>query len=247
VAGVAHADDVGPIATDRPGNGNASSTVPKHRLQIETSASYLRSDAGAVTVQQITLPTLVRFGLLDSVEVRVGSSIVGIDATSGSDEGPALTDTLVGAKVQLAENAGTKPQLAVMVDVTLPTGDGGFTGDKVVPEARVAAAWSLPSNFGFLINAGGDLPEAAGDRFVRLLYVANLGYTPASLLDGRLSVFVESFGRLSLDSDQAHVVQVDLGAAYSLNPNLQLDFFTQHGLSDGAPDFQIAVGVSARL
>ena len=31
----------GPIATDRPGNGNAPTTVPSLRVQVEASASYL--------------------------------------------------------------------------------------------------------------------------------------------------------------------------------------------------------------
>lgn len=229
------------IATDRPGNGNAASTVPRHRLQLETSVSYLRHDAG-VTVQQFTLPTLLRFGVTPKLEARLGSSLIGYDATDGSDEGASLTDTSIGAKLALTDNRGWTPQLGAMVDVFLPTGNGSFTNDTTVPDARVAAAWSLPKSFGLLINGGFDLPEGADGRVFRLGYVVNLGYAPPSLAG--LSVFVELFGRIDFDTED--IAQFDAGAAYILGPNLQIDFFLQYGLTNAAPDLQLAAGLSLR-
>lgn len=244
----AHASDpLPPIATDRPGNGNAASTVPRGHVQIEASVNYARTAAGASDAQFIAFPTLVRYGLLDFAELRLGSSLVGIDATSGSNEDPAFTDTIAGVKLHALDGRGARPDVAVMCDVSLATGGGSFTNDTTVPDARVAAAWSLPANFGLLLNGGINLPRAGGDRFAQLLYVVNLGYAPAALLGGKLAVFAELFGQQPFDSAYAKVVQLDWGAAYALSRSLQLDFFAQHGLSDAATDVQLSVGVSTRL
>lgn len=242
-ASAAHADPP-PLVTDRPGNGNASSSVPRGHLQIEASTNYV---SAAGDVQLISFPTLLRYGVLDFAELRVSSGLVGINTTSGSDEDPVLTDTSVGAKVQVADGAGWTPQLSLMVDVFLETGDGAFTNGTTVPDARVAASWGLPANFGLLLNTGINLPGAGDNRFAQLLYIANLGYVPAGLLGGKLGVFVELYGQQPFDSDQAKTVQLDLGAAYAITPTLQVDFYTQHGLSDAAPDFQLSVGLSTRL
>jgi hypothetical protein len=172
-----------PIATDRPGNGNAPTTVPQWRLQIETSVAYAfdRTDGGDGHL--VNFPTALRFGVLEFLELRFGSGLIGIDAAPvmGADVASA-TDTFVGTKLQVLANDGWTPNLGVVVDVYLPSGCGGFTGDVVVPDGRVAASWALPVGLGLLFNAGADVPEDVDSRFARFIYVANVNYTPPSCL-----------------------------------------------------------------
>jgi hypothetical protein len=235
------------MVTDRPGNGNAAVVVPRSRLQLEASANFLHQDLGGSSLRQLSFPTLIRYGVLSGLELRLGSGLAGIDATEGSDDRFSLTDTSVGAKYGLLTGSGSRPDAAIMLDVFLPSGQGGFTGDAVVPDARAAFGWSLPKSFGLLVNLGVDVPEVAGDRVARLGYVVNLGYTPASLAGGKLSVFAELYGRLGLDDANEHAAQLDVGAAYLVAPRWQLDVFSQHALTDAAPDLQIAMGLSTWL
>ena len=237
-----------PIETDRPGNGNAATTVPQWRFQIETSAGYALDRNDVADQHQLSFPTVFRLGLLPMLELRLGTAIVGIDADPPPDADTVHpTDTSVGAKVQALANEGAVPNLAFMVDVALPSGRGPFTADAVVPDMRAALSWGLPRGFGVLLNAGAQVPDdAATGRYANLLYVANLSYAPP-VWGGRLALFVESFGLIPVESDLAAVVQVDWGAALRFGQNLQLDVFGQNGLTDAAVDFQIALGFSARI
>lgn len=239
--------DPPPLVTDRPGNGNAARTVPSSRLQIETSSNYAYEGGGARDIHLLSLPTVLRYGLLRPLELRAGTSIVGIELTDATGADTVVpTDTLVGTKLQLLDNAGAVPDLALGADVFVPTGDGLFTGDTVGVEARGLSAWSLPAGFGLLLNAGADVPEDAGGRYARFLYVVNASYSPAGL-DGRLTVFVESFGTVAPSEGRDSVVQLDWGAALLVAPLWQIDAFLQHGLSDAATDLQAALGVSTLL
>jgi hypothetical protein len=43
------------------------------------------------------------------------------------------------------------------------------------------------------------------------------------------------------------VIQIDLGAAFQLATDWQIDMFTQHALTNESPDFQVAFGLSTRF
>jgi len=237
-----------PIATDRPGNGNAATTVPQWAFQIETSLNYALERVPMADDQHLTaFPTLLRVGLLDIFELRLGSALLGLDGNSPMGQKVAHpTDTSVGLKVQVAHNDGAAPAVALMTDVFLPSGRAPFTNDAVVPDMRVALSWSLPKGFGLLLNAGADIPEDGVGRFARALYVVNLGYA-FPFAQRRLSVFVESYGLIPLGTDRDVILQLDWGAAFRLTDDTQIDFYAQHGLTDAATDFQFAVGFSARF
>ncbi|MGF1509967.1 MAG: transporter [Myxococcota bacterium] len=225
-----------PLITDRPGNGNSATTVGQLRLQVETSVNFV------ISPDALSLPTGLRFGLTDFWELRVLSGLFGVN-----DGDVQATDTAVGTKLSLLANQGAVPALALMVDVFLPSGGAAFTRDEVVPEFRMAASWGLPFGLALLANVGADIPEDADGRFAQLLYVANASYSiPVS--NRQASIFVESFGLLAFEgASRPDIVQLDAGAAYLVTEDFQLDVFVQIGLTEAAPDFQIAGGVSFRL
>ena len=229
-----------PLVTDRPGNGNAASSVPPHQLFIEGSLNFLTDRQ--IDAQQLSAPTLLRFGVLPWVELRAGTGILGVHWSDGASV--HSTDTLLGTKFSLPNLEVL--DVALSMDALMPTGDGPFDGGVVSGEARLLLAKALPAGFGLLVNAGADLPPAedSGRQF-RPLHVVNLNHSlPSGSLP--LSVFVESFGRHPLDGAQ-HIWQLDVGLAYLASPDFQLDVFSQHGLTDAAPDLQVALGASVRL
>lgn len=234
--------EVPPISTDRPGNGNAATTVPTGRLQIEASALYSLDAVPGDDVNLISFPTLFRVGLFTGLELRVSSAFGGIDATGPGVEG-RTTDTSVGAKAQILANGDWWPDLALMADVYLPSGTGAFTAGVTTPDARVAASWALPHDLGLLLNLGLVVPEDDAGRFAQLLYVVNLA---CGLAEG-LTVFVESFGQIAVDGERSKVLQIDAGAAYLVTDDLQVDLFTQHALTDQSPDLLVSVGLSGRI
>jgi len=232
-----------PISTDRPGNGNAATTVPWRRLQLELGGLYAWTDADS-PVSQVIFPLGIRYGLLPQLELRLLSGIIGIQSVDG-DTAVDATDTALGVKVGLTEQSGFRPDLAVMADVYLPTGSGAFGAEVVVPELRAAASWGLPAGFGAFANVGFDVPDDGIDRYARLLYLGQINYTLPAGAD-RVGIFGELFGRTSFD-DRPDFLLLDVGVAWQLSPDLQLDVFSQHRLAGSAPDFQLSLGISVRL
>lgn len=235
-----------PLATDRPGNGNAAVTVPRSRLHIESGVGYARETRAAGNQHLVSFPTSIRFGILDSFELRASFGPIGIEHTSIGTPLLHVVDTSVGTKVQALHNRGWTPNVAVVVDVYLPSGSGPFGGNAVVPDARGAMSWALPRGFGLLLNLGADVPPSTVGRVSRFIHVANLSYAPP-LLGGHLSLFVESYGRSSIAHPRWSLHQLDVGAAIVWRSDWQIDVFTQHGLTEAAPDFQVAVGFSTRI
>ncbi len=232
------------IETDRPGNGNAATTVPQWSLQIESGLiAYAFDESSSGQSHLVSFPLALRFGVLPFLELRAGTAIIGIDA--GTEEVVNPTDTAVGTKLRALRNDRWTPDLAVVADVFLPSGRGAFTAGVVVPDVRIAASWDLPAGFGLLTNAGADVPEDVEGRFARFVYVVNLNYSPP-VADRRLSFFVEGFGRIPRGSREP-VLQIDAGMAFLIGPDLQLDLFSQHAFTDASPDHQISLGLSARF
>jgi hypothetical protein len=63
----------------------------------------------------------------------------------------------------------------------------------------------------------------------------------------RLSCFVEFFGDIPTGSDERPANSFDGGLTFLMADNLQLDASSGAGLSDGADDWFLAVGLSVRF
>ncbi|WP_229724529.1 transporter [Winogradskyella forsetii] len=79
-------DTVEPIVTDRPDATEASSTVGKGTFQIETGGLFESFEENNTKSENYTYNTiLIRYGILDNVELRVGWDFVeGITKVNGS-------------------------------------------------------------------------------------------------------------------------------------------------------------------
>ncbi len=246
------------LVTDRPGNGNAAAVVPPARLQFELGTLYaLQRDqqvcqgdptfpgnCTTTDVHQVAFPVALRFGVFEWLELRGITGVMGIETQAGETQ-VEPTDTAGGLKLGILTLDGWVPDLALMADVFFATGRGAFTGGATVPDMRAAVAWVLPARFGLFGNLGADVPEDAAGRYGRFLWVFQVNYA-IPLDDQLLVLFAEGYGRASF-SERDEFTQVDFGLAWVLNPDLQVDFFTQHGLFGETPDLQLSLGVSIRV
>lgn len=231
------------VAADRPGNGVAATTVGARDLQFESGLNYALDGSAADRQHTLSVPTVMRIGLRHALEARVGSSVVGV--AWGAERELEVTDTLLGMKLQMAAQRGALPDLALNLDVTLPSGRGLFGSDATAAELRLAAAWSPGLGLAILLNGGFDTPQDERGRYLRPVYILNVAYA-LPVLDGRVSVFAEYFGRDGEPGDRASWHQLDAGIAYALTDDLQLDSFFQQGLNSAATDLQLSFGLSLR-
>ncbi len=236
------------LVTDRPDAAEASVTVGKQRFQVETSIGASHDTTAGVTTRTYNVPTLLRYGIIDPLEVRVEGDLFNIQTATATTTERGFSDLAFGVKGHFVENEGWIPSFGALAHLNVPTGKNTFSSNGVEPIAKLLADWELPAGFSLGTNLGADLPvrDAAGDKFARLLYAAALGHGIPGTQD-RLRLFVESTGAIPMKSGKPDEHQFDTGLALLITPDMQLDVVTQIGLNDNTPDITGGLGFSWRL
>jgi hypothetical protein len=234
IAGAQTAD----LVTDRPDATESATVVGRGLVQVETG--YLFASTNDVGGHEVP-GTLVRIGLGGRTELRLGHG--GVVGTEG---GHGLSDSALGVKVNLIEQAdGWRPELAVLGGLSLPTGETGFSSDGVDPSFLVAFAHEVSErvSVGYNLGAAWESSPEQADRDAAVVYSLALGIG----LTERLGTFVELFG------DQPTREQIDAGLSLDggftvlLTPLVQLDVFVGTGLHGSVDDLFVGTGLSFRL
>jgi hypothetical protein len=252
VLGAAAAADEPELITDRPDQTESSAVVPPGRVQVEAGWIFAREDEGGVETDAQEGPaTLARIGLADPVELRLGwagfvSEEVETGGATADVDGPG--DTGIGVKLDLWDEEGRRPDLALIAGVSLPTGDSEVTSDRVDPAFRFSASHTLGERVGLGYNLGlawSTEADAAGERDTvsSFVYTAAMGFAVAD----RVGAFVELFGGLGGSAGGCPRHSLDGGFTWLVRDNVQLDASAGFGLSDAADDVFVGLGVSARF
>lgn len=229
-----------PLVTDRPDFTESAETVDRRRIQLEAGYTFTRS--GEVHEHALG-EVLVRIGILDRLELRVGlNSYAWLDGPDVDDSG--YEDPSVGAKIALApppDRPGWRPAAAILVGTTVP-GVGDLGEDAWQPEAKLAVGWDLSESASLGSNVGYTHASEEGSEFDQASASLALGFDIA----GPASGYVEAFGFAPAARDGDDAAIVNGGVTWLLHPDLQLDARLGAGLNREAPDFFVGVGVARR-
>jgi len=240
------------LVTDRPDQTESSILVPAGFAQLEAGWVFSREDEAGLRVDTHVLPqSLMRIGLIDELELRVGwTGYVSEQTRRGGVEEDAdgAGDAEIGAKARLWNRHGSSSG-ALIVSVSVPLGADVHTTDRFDPSFRFSASHSLAENLALGYNIGStwrSAPDPSGERHTLsdLLYTLALGFGD---ITPRLSAFVELFGEVPASASGKPRHSLDGGFTFLVRPNLQLDFFSGLGLSDEADDGFFGAGVSVRF
>lgn len=224
-----------PLVTDRPDFTESAVSVVPGRVQLE--AGWTMETADEVDVHTLG-EVLFRIGVLPRTEFRVGlNSFVTVDAPGGDSSG--LDDVSIGAKFELLEGRASRPQTAVLIGTTVPTGDGEVAAEEWQPEAILALEWDLSHRVGLGVNGGWTYAGTDDDRFHEGKASAAVGVG----LTERVGAFFEAFGFVSEEEDPAFF---DAGLTYLVSDDFQLDGRVGVGLDDDASDWFVGLGISQR-
>jgi hypothetical protein len=235
------------IVTDRPDQTESSLTIPRGLVQVEGGWSLTQAAESGGRIRDHAFPELlVRLGVASRLEIRAGfggwrRNEVRLAGVTVSSEGTG--DVELGFKYRLAHGSGTRPAIALLTDVAVPTGSGGFSGGQVSPVMRVAVSHELSALVGTGYNAGVSIFQAAdGNTGIEALYTWTFGFAVAE----RVGMFIETFGTVGVRSGNSRAL-LDGGLTIQVRPNLQFDLAGGVGLSRHAEDWFMGAGVSARL
>jgi len=244
------AQEAPPMTTDRPDQTESALLVPRGLFQLEVGGvhAFDRGQmAPAVRLSSIG-GALLRIGVADPFELRVGFAGWQRESTEGFDAATGFGDLTVGAKVPITRGGGLSPTVAMIGGIVVPVGGEAFRAEGVDPSVRIAVAHDLGQGFSLGYNAGAfwtTVPRGSrGESFeTSLLYTVALG---RELLPN-LAAFVETFGVHGLADGTPSWLALDGGITVPVQVNLQFDLSAGVGVSDAAADWFVSAGLAVRV
>lgn len=237
-----------PLASDRPDFTEASCTVGRGHVQLEMGYTYIHDAADPGSVSQHSFPEMLwRIGLFaEWFELRIAYNH-GAEITRSA----GLRDTVfrgsrdlyLGAKIGLTPQQGWLPEMAIMPQMLVPTGDDEFTAGLTLPGLNWLYGWDLNK---FLSLAGSTQWNQAADgteQYSSFAQSVTIGYTFTEKLGG----YTEWFGIMPHDANEVlPEYYFDGGFTYRFSNNLQGDLRAGVGLNDNAADYFIGSGLVKR-
>lgn len=235
---------LGTIVTDRPDATEASSTVGAGVLQIETGGFYTSFEEESFKAESYGFnTTLLRYGLLENLELRLGWNFEEIRFSSNGVEDPnvlsGFSPLLAGVKLDISEENGILPEIALIGHLFLPlSASTDFRPETTGADFRFSLSHTLSekSSLGYNVGAqwGNDSPELA------YIYTLAYGYS----ITDKFGFYAELYGDLPEDSKANHLW--DAGLTYLINSNIQLDATVGSSITKGQ-DLLLSAGVSYRI
>lgn len=235
-----------PLVTDRPDFTEASSTVGRGIAQLEMGYTYTFDDDGTTTTKSHSYPEpLLRYGILDDwLELRIGwnylhEEVAGV-SVSGSE------DLYLGFKIGLTPQEGILPEMALIPQMTVPTGASAFTADEALPGLNWIYGWEVND---FISTAGSTqfnraIDDGTGNAYTEWAQSWTIGY---SLAD-RVGAYTEYFGLYPTSADTALPEHYfNGGFTFLINDDIQFDVRAGTGLNDAADDYFAGTGLSIRF
>lgn len=208
------------IVTDRPGQTEASSSVPKGHFQIESGILITHLDE-IQGDRRMSLPSsLFRYGLSNTIELRLIHEYAKYDVISEKAENftiSGINDLQVGAKVFIVDSENT--QVALISHLIVPSGNQFFTNDDFGTINKLSITHGLSNKFSLTYNLGYDYIQES-----LFGYYISFGYA----ISDRMGSFVETYGSFGDDASS----NFDSGFNYLIRDNLQIDFSFGFGLNN---------------
>jgi hypothetical protein len=242
-------DEEEPLATDRPDFTEASSTVGLGRTQLEFGYTYVRDDEAGVELRGDSYPELLtRVGMFaEWFEFRIAWNYAHerISAAGIVDSVDGAEDLYLGCKIALFEQDGWLPELAIVPQMTVPTGARAFTTDEVMPGVNLLYGWDITDELSFAGSTQGNRAlDASGDFYEE--YAQSL--TVAVSLTERIGIYNEVFGFFPHGAvETGPEYYYNGGFTYLVNNNFQLDVRAGWGLNDRSDDFFTGAGGAVRF
>ncbi len=236
---------------ERPGIDTPACTMAPGKVSVEASiADWTRDDRPGSREDSIVFgDTLVRVGVSDTIEARIGWTSFGHDRmrdSTGVDTVNGVGDVSLGMKANLHDPDGSGFSIAVLPYVTLPVGrssiGAGDWGAGFLVPVTYEISDTVSLDFSPEIDAAVD--QDGSDR--------HLAYSTAAGLSVKLDKNFTLAGEMQAlrdDDPEDHATQAvaALSLAWSASDDLQFDVLGAAGLNSHTPDARLYAGISRRF
>lgn len=222
------------FTADRPGASTGPAIVGKGVIQWEQGMQYDGDGAkGSFTYSN----TLLRYGLFDGVEVRLGGDAFSYDYFGSWKS--AFSGLGIGAKIRCCDEQGAIPAVAVLADLQIPgTGTKGFAAEYLTPSLYLLFENTLSDELSLGYNVGAEWDGLTPSPATFL--VVGLGY---SVTDD-LGCFVESYNYLA---KEGNAYCADFGLSYMVARKVQVDVAANLDLCNPSQCWSVSFGVAWQI
>jgi len=236
---------------ERPGLDTPACTIAPGKISVETSiADWTRDDRPGSREDSILFgDTLVRVGVSDTIESRIGWTPFGHDRmrdSTGVDSVNGVGDVSLGMKANLLNPDGSGISVSVLPFVTLPVGRSSIGAGDWGAGFLVPLTYELSDTVSLDLTPEIDeaVDQDGNGRHLAYSSTAGLAFKVAKdfTLTGEVQALRDN------DPDQ-HATQAlaALSLAWMANDDLQLDILGAAGLNDDTPDARVYAGISRRF
>lgn len=232
-------------APDRPDASDSTSIMQPGWAQLELGALVSRENE---TDTAVATPFVVRIGLAEPIELRLGGDGFRLQSTGeGSEAG--IGDVSMGFKVRFFDEGTFYPSLGIEPVLIVPiasharglgSGRPTFLGALLASKDLFAG---LHADANLAVNAVG-IPDRSGEFHPQGLASLSLS---RPLLDGALTPFAEVYGQTGEEPGDPITGAVDFGVVVLAHRRAAIDVAVDIGLTEAAPRFTGTVGVTLLL
>ena len=241
------------IETERHDFTQSTTVVGRGTTQVEFGYTFFQgSGETEVEDSHATPELLIRYGLTEKVEFRLRYNEVwqfGDEDLSGSE------DIHWAFKVRTSDQQGWRPESALEIRATAPTGGVDWSTDEVEFGLDYIYGWKISprveiyGSSGFSTNGLGEFafrPSAPADEEF-ILYTQSVAI--GTELTERCTAYTEFFGLFTdgFESDEERPVFFNVGLDYYLSDNVVLDVRAGTGLNADAEDLFFGMGGAFRF
>jgi hypothetical protein len=241
---------------ERPGKILTPFTIDAGHFQIESDfINYIHTNYAGLGTQfyEVADPT-IKLGLTNWVDFEL--VINGYQNAATHDNltgalvanGHGFGDTILKFKINLVGNDGGPFAMALVPYLKVPSAAPGLGNGVAEGGVALPMQISLPGDFALALQTEYDALKNANDsqRYSNIVNIANLSHA-VSFISKDLTASIEFFSAIGTDPFTRPVYTFDVGLAYLIQPNVQLDAGANFGLTKASPDLNLYTGVTARF
>ena len=231
-----------PIATDRPDFTESSTTVGAGVAQIEAGYTYSR-DADDKQRGHSWGEPLLRVGVYaDWLELR--AALAPATEFQGGQHASGFEDLYLGIKLGLTSQSEWLPEVAIVPQLTVPTGHTNFTSNRTLPGCNLLYGWDVTETFSTAGSTQVNLAVDGDDAYVEWAQSWTVGLALAE----NVGLYSEWFALLPEQSaDLASEHYLNGGITWQPTNDIQFDIRAGTGLNESASDLFCGVGLSLRF
>ena len=231
------------IDTDRPDQSESAGTVPKYWIQEEIGFS-LQKNAKEGDYEYAYPSILSKYGLGKKIELRLITTLQSYSSRAipkGRINEAGILPIEVGTKINLWEEKKWLPKTSLLFHLGFPTlASKKFATANIAPRFRFALQKSISSFAALSCNLGAEW-DGSGNSEPAYIYTLSPGFD----LSEKWYAYVEIFGSFHKYESPEHTLAG--GLAWYAHNDLKLDVSGGFGISDAAPLYYAAAGISFRI